>query len=128
MKAYRQEDGTVRLFRPDKNMARMNRSAQRIALPVRDACGVAGCASSAPPFTYEHNCQSDRDRDALTPKQTFNGDELTELIKKLVVLDSEWIPKEKGFSLYIRECERERGGERSPPRFPFTTFDLASAL
>ncbi|GFZ50541.1 Branched-chain-amino-acid aminotransferase [Saitozyma sp. JCM 24511] len=66
MKAYRQEDGTVRLFRPDKNMARMNRSAQRIALP------------------------------------TFNGDELTELIKKLVVLDSEWIPKEKGFSLYIR--------------------------
>lgn len=25
MKAYRQEDGTVRLFRPDKNMARMNR-------------------------------------------------------------------------------------------------------
>jgi branched-subunit amino acid aminotransferase/4-amino-4-deoxychorismate lyase len=25
MKAYRQEDGTVRLFRPDKNMERMNR-------------------------------------------------------------------------------------------------------
>ena len=25
MKAYRNEDGTVRLFRPDKNMARMNR-------------------------------------------------------------------------------------------------------
>lgn len=25
MKAYRQEDGTVRLFRPDMNMARMNR-------------------------------------------------------------------------------------------------------
>jgi branched-chain amino acid aminotransferase len=25
MKAYRQEDDTVRLFRPDKNMARMNR-------------------------------------------------------------------------------------------------------
>lgn len=41
MKAYRQEDGTVRLFRPDKNMARMNRSAQRIALPVRGACRVA---------------------------------------------------------------------------------------
>ena len=25
MKAYRQEDDTVRLFRPDKNMARMNK-------------------------------------------------------------------------------------------------------
>ncbi|WWC62927.1 branched-chain amino acid aminotransferase [Kwoniella dejecticola CBS 10117] len=66
MKAYRQEDGTVRLFRPDMNMARMNRSATRIALP------------------------------------TFDGEALTELIKRLVVLDSEWIPKEKGYSLYIR--------------------------
>ncbi|WVR06627.1 branched-chain amino acid aminotransferase [Kwoniella sp. DSM 27419] len=66
MKAYRQEDGTVRLFRPDMNMKRMNRSAARIALP------------------------------------TFDGDALTELIKKLVVLDSEWIPKDKGYSLYIR--------------------------
>jgi branched-subunit amino acid aminotransferase/4-amino-4-deoxychorismate lyase len=36
MKAYRQEDDTVRLFRPDKNMARMNKSAARLALPV---CG-----------------------------------------------------------------------------------------
>ncbi|KAK6907706.1 branched-chain amino acid aminotransferase [Kwoniella mangroviensis CBS 10435] len=66
MKAYRQEDGTVRLFRPDMNMARMNRSAARIALP------------------------------------TFDGEALIELIKKLVVLDSEWIPKEPGYSLYIR--------------------------
>ncbi|OXB33852.1 branched-chain amino acid aminotransferase [Cryptococcus neoformans] len=66
MKAYRQEDGTIRLFRPDMNMARMNRSAARIALPH------------------------------------FDGKALIELIKKLVVLDSEWIPKEKGYSLYIR--------------------------
>ncbi|OCF35006.1 branched-chain amino acid aminotransferase [Kwoniella heveanensis BCC8398] len=66
MKAYRNEDGTVRLFRPDMNMARMNRSASRIALPQ------------------------------------FDGKQLEELIKKLVVLDSEWIPKEKGYSLYIR--------------------------
>lgn len=66
MKAYRNEDGTVRLFRPDKNMARMNRSAARIALPQ------------------------------------FDGKELEELIKKLVMIDSDWIPQEKGFSLYIR--------------------------
>lgn len=29
MKAYRQEDGTIRLFRPDMNMARMNRVRYR---------------------------------------------------------------------------------------------------
>ncbi|KAG6850327.1 hypothetical protein H0H93_014902 [Arthromyces matolae] len=34
MKAYRQEDGKVTLFRPDMNMKRMNNSAQRIALPT----------------------------------------------------------------------------------------------
>ncbi|KAG5719340.1 hypothetical protein E4T56_gene13305 [Termitomyces sp. T112] len=36
MKAYRQEDGRVTLFRPDMNMKRMNNSAQRIALPNFD--------------------------------------------------------------------------------------------
>ncbi|KAI7878940.1 branched-chain amino acid aminotransferase II [Lichtheimia hyalospora FSU 10163] len=33
MKAYKDKDGKIRLFRPDMNMARMNRSAHRIALP-----------------------------------------------------------------------------------------------
>ncbi|KAI5250563.1 branched-chain-amino-acid aminotransferase [Aureobasidium subglaciale] len=36
MKAYKDEKGTVRLFRPDKNMARLNRSSARIALPNFD--------------------------------------------------------------------------------------------
>lgn len=70
MKAYRCEDGTIRLFRPDMNMARMNRSAARIALPQ------------------------------------FNGDALIELIKKMVVLESKWIPGEPGYSLYIRKSAR----------------------
>lgn len=35
MKAYKDKDGKTRLFRPDMNMKRFNRSAQRIALPVR---------------------------------------------------------------------------------------------
>jgi hypothetical protein len=35
MKAYRDENGKVTLFRPDMNMKRMNNSARRIALPVR---------------------------------------------------------------------------------------------
>ena len=34
MKAYKTSDGAVRLFRPDKNMARLNKSAARIALPT----------------------------------------------------------------------------------------------
>ncbi|ORY06491.1 aminotransferase [Clohesyomyces aquaticus] len=36
MKAYKDKDGQVRLFRPDKNMQRMNKSAARIALPTFD--------------------------------------------------------------------------------------------
>ncbi|KAI9756255.1 MAG: Mitochondrial branched-chain amino acid (BCAA) aminotransferase [Chaenotheca gracillima] len=36
MKAYKDTSGQVRLFRPDKNMARMNKSSARIALPNFD--------------------------------------------------------------------------------------------
>lgn len=34
LKAYRDENGKVTLFRPDMNMTRMNKSAKRVALPV----------------------------------------------------------------------------------------------
>ncbi|KAG8952010.1 hypothetical protein FRC04_005343 [Tulasnella sp. 424] len=66
LKAYRDENGKVTLFRPDMNMKRMVRSAQRVALPA------------------------------------FNGEELLQLIKKLVALDAHWIPQVPGYSLYIR--------------------------
>lgn len=36
MKAYKDKDGSLRLFRPDKNMKRLNSSAARIALPTFD--------------------------------------------------------------------------------------------
>ncbi|RHZ73433.1 branched-chain-amino-acid transaminase bat2 [Aspergillus turcosus] len=36
MKAYKDKKGQVRLFRPDKNMARLNKSSERIALPTFD--------------------------------------------------------------------------------------------
>ncbi|KAI9840128.1 MAG: Mitochondrial branched-chain amino acid (BCAA) aminotransferase [Sclerophora amabilis] len=36
MKAYRDASGQIRLFRPDRNMARLNKSAARIALPTFD--------------------------------------------------------------------------------------------
>jgi hypothetical protein len=35
LKAYRNKNGKITLFRPDLNMTRMNRSAHRLALPVR---------------------------------------------------------------------------------------------
>ncbi|TIB93689.1 branched-chain amino acid aminotransferase II [Wallemia mellicola] len=66
MKAYRDSEGNVRLFRPDMNMTRMNRTAERAALP------------------------------------TFDGQSMVELIRRLVVLDQNWIPQEPGYSLYIR--------------------------
>lgn len=34
MKAYRAADGSVRLFRPQENIARMNRSAERMSMPL----------------------------------------------------------------------------------------------
>lgn len=36
MKAYKCPDGSIRLFRPDKNMARLNKSSARLALPTFD--------------------------------------------------------------------------------------------
>lgn len=66
LKAYRDENDQIRLFRADKNMIRMNKSASRILLPE------------------------------------FDGEELTKLIGELVKLDKDMIPKQKGYSLYIR--------------------------
>jgi branched-chain amino acid aminotransferase len=36
MKAYKDSTGGVRLFRPNKNMERFNKSSARIALPTVD--------------------------------------------------------------------------------------------
>lgn len=35
LKAYRDANGKITMFRPDMNMKRMNASAERVALPVR---------------------------------------------------------------------------------------------
>ncbi|KAM9955859.1 hypothetical protein ACTFIW_002064 [Dictyostelium discoideum] len=66
MKAYKDSDGKIRLFRPDQNMNRFLNSAKRICLPE------------------------------------FNKEAVVELIKKLCVLDKDWIPEGKGYSLYLR--------------------------
>lgn len=66
LKAYRDSEDKIRIFRPDRNMARMNKSADRIVLP------------------------------------TFDQDELIKLIGELIKLDKHLVPKERGYSLYIR--------------------------
>ncbi|RYP10182.1 hypothetical protein DL764_000803 [Monosporascus ibericus] len=40
MKAYKDKNGNIRLFRPDKNMERFNKSAARIALPTFDPAAL----------------------------------------------------------------------------------------
>jgi branched-chain amino acid aminotransferase len=66
MKAYRTSSGEIRLFRPDKNMERLNTSSQRIALPGFDAEALLQC------------------------------------ISKFVAVDERFVPKKRGYSLYLR--------------------------
>ena len=66
LKAYKTKSGKINLFRPHKNMERMNRTHQRLCIPEIDV------------------------------------DFAVEAIKKLVSIDSEWVPKCEGTSLYIR--------------------------
>jgi branched-chain amino acid aminotransferase len=40
MKAYKDKKGNIRLFRPDMNMKRMNKSSARIALPTFDPAAM----------------------------------------------------------------------------------------
>lgn len=66
LKAYKNTDGEIRLFRPEENMKRLNVSNERLVIPALDV------------------------------------DLCVEAIKKLVEVDKDWIPTEKGTSLYIR--------------------------
>lgn len=61
----------------------MNRSAARLAFPVRV---VAEYAIKDAELT-------------LIRSQTFTGEHVTELIKKLVEVDSDWVPTDPGTSL-----------------------------
>lgn len=38
MKAYKDASGTIRLFRPDMNMKRINKSMDRLGFPVSSLC------------------------------------------------------------------------------------------
>lgn len=66
MKAYRGDDDSIYLFRPEENIKRMTRSAERLCMPPMDE-GL-----------------------------------FMEALKKLVLLEKDWIPHGAGTSLYIR--------------------------
>ncbi|OZI13701.1 branched chain amino acid aminotransferase [Bacillaceae bacterium SAS-127] len=66
MKAYLTKDQRILLFRPERNMQRLNRSNDRLCIPNID------------------------EKLAL------------EALKKLILVDKEWIPTAEGTSLYIR--------------------------
>ncbi|KAJ7585679.1 aminotransferase [Mycena floridula] len=85
MKAYVGDDGKPRLFRPQRNMERLARSAARIALPVRLT------SQTGSPGSY-----------LSRPHQPFDPNALLTLIKRLVDIDSRWIPSIHGYSLYLR--------------------------
>jgi branched-chain amino acid aminotransferase len=80
MKAYKPEGGEPALFRPDMNMARMNRSAARIGLPVRRLQQALRCASASLLTTTR------------LLLQTFDDEALISLIMSLVKTDERFIP------------------------------------
>jgi len=85
-------DGVARLFRPDLNMERMVRSAERVALPVSVNLAKGQRKSIHPSLRLP----------LFPPTQEFDADALLILIKKLVEIDKRWIPAQSGYSLYIR--------------------------
>jgi len=66
LKAFRQRDGVIQLFRPRAFLERMNQSARRLCMPTVD---TGFCL---------------------------------EVLKELVAIDQEWVPRKRGTSLYIR--------------------------
>ncbi|OXT15963.1 branched chain amino acid aminotransferase [Bacillus sp. OG2] len=66
LKAYRTKDQEILLFRPEKNLERLNRSNSRLCIPHIDE------------------------------------DLALEALKKLLMIEEEWVPSAEGTSLYIR--------------------------
>jgi len=66
LKAFQANDGEIRLFRPERYHARLNRSCQRLCIPP------------------------------------LNWESFSEALKQLLAVDRDWVPKKRGYSLYIR--------------------------
>jgi len=66
MKAYLDDKGRIRMFRPELNLKRLNSSCEALHFP------------------------------------TFDGEQFLQCIHELLRIEKEWIPREYGFSLYLR--------------------------
>jgi hypothetical protein len=106
MKAYYGVDGRARLFRPMRNMDRFFNSMERIGLPVLARERLVNGVEFSTWWT-----------------QAFDKEELLTCLKRLVSLEKEWIPKERGHSLYIRPtaigtqvCETTMGARSADVR------------
>jgi len=82
MKAYKDAAGQVRMFRPNKNIERLENSMARLTLPSM------------------YDCSSALFNDDATALGEDGG--FLQCMKELIRLDHDWIPQEEGYSLYIR--------------------------
>lgn len=104
MKAYKDAEGHVRLFRPDMNMDRLNRSSSRLGMPVSY-------------LIYQYR---------ITPllnmrcfEQTFDPEEMIKVITEFLRIEDRWIPSKRGYSLYLRPTiigTQSALGVRAPDR------------
>ncbi|MCJ1328248.1 hypothetical protein MMC10_004924 [Thelotrema lepadinum] len=90
MKAYRAADDSIRLFRPDKNMARFNSSATRIALPTFDGDQLISLIKKLVKLDERFIPQYAPSTPSLYPTPQTSHQQLTHP------------PSSRGFSLYIR--------------------------
>ncbi|KAF7339679.1 Branched-chain-amino-acid aminotransferase [Mycena sanguinolenta] len=90
MKAYRDEQGKVSLFRPDMNMKRMNSSARRIALPVRALALFISTMKERVADAYAYTRRRSTARHCSISSRSSSASTST------------GFPKEPGHSLYVR--------------------------
>ena len=90
MKAYKDENGTVRLFRPMMNLNRFHTSMQRIQLPV---------------WMNMIDQINDILRNLLffvNASQSFDKEEFLKCMKEFLKVESRWVPTSREASLYLR--------------------------
>lgn len=83
MKAYKDAEGQVRMFRPNKNIERLETSMTRLTMPSP--------YGELPPGHFGNDSAS------LGEDGGF-----LQCMKDLIKLDHDWIPEKEGYSLYIR--------------------------
>lgn len=81
MKAFKDEKGRSRLFRPNLNATRLRRSSLRAGLPVKHII----C------YFIDYFLSQD-----------FDGKEFVKCLKEFVKIEQDWIPQKYGYSLYLR--------------------------